>query len=112
MPKSTDSGKALVEMTGVSVLHATFGKQFQLFAQAGQSGRRLLWREEFAWMWIKGHDSRRQAGLLRRQGQALQQSLMAQVHAVEITDGERQRLPGRLRKMTENLHAARPWRAA
>ena len=76
-------------MTGVGVLHATFSKQLQLFAQAGQSGGRLLRREEFAWMRIEGHDGRCQTGLLRRQGQALQQSLMAQVHAVEITDGER-----------------------
>ena len=81
--------KMRIETAHMDAVYAQRGKCIQLLAQAGQPCRRLLRREKFARMRLEYHHRRLQAALLRRGMQFFQQSLMAQMHTVEISDGER-----------------------
>ncbi|BBI99176.1 hypothetical protein FGKAn22_08690 [Ferrigenium kumadai] len=67
-------------------------EQFQLLAQTGQPRRRLLRRKELARMRLEDHRRRLQTEPNRRRAQLTQQCPMAEMHPVEITDGESDRL--------------------
>ena len=78
-----------VKAAHLHAVHAQIGKQFRLFPQAGEPGRRRLRRKKFARMRLE-HDHRRfQPARLRLLLEVLQQCTMAEVHAIEIADSER-----------------------
>ena len=73
-------------------IHAHCAEQLQFFAQAGEPRRRLLGCEELARMRLENHHRRLQSSLLSRSTQFVEQRLMAEMHTVEITDGDRHSL--------------------
>ena len=76
-------------------------EQLQLLAQRRQPRRRLIRRKKFARMRLECHHARRQAEFVRRLGETREHRLMAEMHAIEITDGQCNRAggdSGRVRK--------------
>ena len=86
-----DRGEARVETGDVHVLDAGGGDQLELLAQPAQARGRGLGREELARVRLERQDAGAQAARARLGHDALEHRLVAEVHAVEVADGQRVR---------------------
>jgi len=81
-------GKGRIERADHRLAGAAIGKQLKFFAQCGEAGRGGLRREELARMRLESQHRRRQLQACRGRRQLFEQRGMAEMHAVEIADGE------------------------
>ncbi len=99
-----EAREVAVKAADVNSIHAGGLQQQELFPQGGQAGRRLGGGEELPRVGLEGQDHcwQTQAScLLPQEGE---QGLMAQVHAIEIADGEHRRLLGAGGNASDDLH--------
>jgi hypothetical protein len=79
-------------------------KQFQLFAQAGQSGRCLVRGKELLRLRLERHHRGRQVTLARDLYEASEHGPVAKVKAVKVANGQRHWLIGPLRRPPQHAH--------
>ena len=93
-----------IEPADVHALDAELRQQFELLAQGSQPGGCFVGGEEFAWMRLERHHARRNAKPARRVGETREHRLVADMHTVEIADGQRNRATGIRQQSAENTH--------
>jgi len=79
-------------------------EQSELAPQARQTRRRTRRCEELPRMRIEGHDRRHEVQVFSCLDEPCEHPLMAAMHAVEVADGERERLLGIGVEMTGDAH--------
>ena len=89
-----------------------FGKQGQLFGRRAEQGRLFQGLEEVAGMRLEGDDDRVEAGDAAFVEQGLENAVVAQVHAVEIPQGDHAGFGARDLVPGPGNHGAAPGAAA
>ena len=93
-----------IEPADMHALDAETRQQFEFLAQRCKAGRRFVRREKFARVRLERHHARRHSKLTRSIIQTHEHRLMADMHPIEITDGQRNRACSGNWQGAENTH--------
>jgi len=98
--------KASIEMLYADLIYASGLKQRHLSPHAAQTWRRGVRPKKFAWMGLETQYGGWQAKFSGLCAYAFEQGLVAEVHAIEVTDGEYAWRAGSGSDAPENPHKA------
>ena len=101
---SADLGEIKIKAAYLHPFHTRRRQQLQFFPQAGEPGGRLVRREKLARMGLENHDASGEPEPASSFLQTGEHGLVAQMHAIEIAYGKRNRSFSLNRNTMGNTH--------
>src|SRR5690242_1378087 len=101
-----DSREIEIEAAYLHPIHLRLSQKLQLFAQTGEAGRRLVRRKEFPRMRLENHHAGFQIQPIGGFSQTSKHRLVPEMHAIKISDCQRNRGLGLKGNTSANAHEA------